>query len=336
MRVFLLLFIIFSIQAIAQNDSLENIPGKWHEVDGNYEVVFPKSRPQPFRAEGLLGKINDTLLADLAEITIGDWLFYIYYADLFEFPYIRDWGKITEEEKQRLYAVQTDPARFPAVEFMNSLDDKTIFQKCKYCSVISIYRVDVKCYLPVEADSIQTRESKRRLLNTLKLPVAGITYEQALSFCSWRIQVDSIRNKRDYNYRLPTPSEFDLINPFQDSVSTGKYARSLFNYRGAYYPIGKNQYTKDHSVAGKKTSQCYTFCSHIKNKTTHQFFFNVRGNVAEMTSIKGIAKGGSYVHPANESFATINNPYTKPELWLGFRCFAERKKLNAEKALPPN
>jgi hypothetical protein len=329
MRVIFLLLILFSFHAIAQTDSLQDekeIPGKWHEVDRNYEVGPWKEYSLPFMSMGMLGKINDSLLADLGEISINNWLCYMYYSNPFEFPYIRDWGRISEEEKQRLYSVQPDSGRFPSDEFINSLDDKTIFKKCKHCAVIR-HGIELDYYLPVEADSIKTRESKDRLIKTLSLPIAGITYEQALSFCSWRTQVDSIRFRRQYNFRLPTPFEFDLINPFQDSVLTGKHARSLFNYKDAFYPVGKSRYLKEFEFCGKKPLRCYTFCTHLKNKTIHQFFFNVRGNLAEMTSIKGVATGGSYVHPARESFATINNPYSQPELWLGFRCFAERKKI---------
>jgi hypothetical protein len=175
-------------------------------------------------------------------------------------------------------------------------------------------------------DSIKTKESKSRLLSILNLPIAGITYEQVLAFCSWRVELDHIRHQRNYNFRLPSPSEFDLINPFQDSVINRKHASALFNYRDASYLNKKGGYYKDLELCGKSTLWVYTFCSHIKNKTTRQFFYNVRRNVAEMSSIKGIAKGGSYAHSAIESLATINNRYTQPELWLGFRCFVERKK----------
>jgi len=47
--------------------------------------------------------------------------------------------------------------------------------------------------------------------------------------------------------------------------------------------------------------------------------WNLQGNVAEMTSVKGIAKGGSCNHPASEAYNNKSQEYTKPEIWLGFR-----------------
>ncbi|PIY12828.1 MAG: hypothetical protein COZ18_01160 [Flexibacter sp. CG_4_10_14_3_um_filter_32_15] len=52
-------------------------------------------------------------------------------------------------------------------------------------------------------------------------------------------------------------------------------------------------------------------------------------NVAEMTSEKGIAKGGSFAHTLEECAADRVQIYDSPQAWLGFRCVAEvvvRKK----------
>jgi hypothetical protein len=53
---------------------------------------------------------------------------------------------------------------------------------------------------------------------------------------------------------------------------------------------------------------------------------DIQGNVAEMTSIKGLSKGGSYFHYAAETFKGKEIPYNKPERWLGFRCVAKLDK----------
>jgi formylglycine-generating enzyme required for sulfatase activity len=48
--------------------------------------------------------------------------------------------------------------------------------------------------------------------------------------------------------------------------------------------------------------------------------YNTIGNIAEMTTSEGVAKGGSWYHPLE--MANINNNilYKKPRNWLGFRC----------------
>lgn len=59
----------------------------------------------------------------------------------------------------------------------------------------------------------------------------------------------------------------------------------------------------------------------IKNKFN---LINMLGNVAEMSQ-KGIAKGCRWMD--NMDICAIENylSYTKPEIWLGFRCVCEYK-----------
>lgn len=47
--------------------------------------------------------------------------------------------------------------------------------------------------------------------------------------------------------------------------------------------------------------------------------FDLQGNAAEMTNEKGIAKGGSYIHPASECLPEAIQNYSSPQPWLGFR-----------------
>ncbi|WP_291727325.1 SUMF1/EgtB/PvdO family nonheme iron enzyme [Bernardetia sp.] len=63
--------------------------------------------------------------------------------------------------------------------------------------------------------------------------------------------------------------------------------------------------------------------------TKHFQLYNIFENVAEMTSEKGIAKGGSFAHTLEECAADSVQKYDAPKAWLGFRCVAEvvvRKK----------
>lgn len=54
--------------------------------------------------------------------------------------------------------------------------------------------------------------------------------------------------------------------------------------------------------------------------------YDLKGNVAEMTSEKGVAKGGSYFHRAFESYPDAIQKYEGPENWLGFRYVVEELK----------
>ena len=50
------------------------------------------------------------------------------------------------------------------------------------------------------------------------------------------------------------------------------------------------------------------------------------GNVSEMTSVEGIAKGGSYMDYASDISELKDIPYDRPEKWLGFRTVLEKNK----------
>jgi formylglycine-generating enzyme required for sulfatase activity len=51
--------------------------------------------------------------------------------------------------------------------------------------------------------------------------------------------------------------------------------------------------------------------------------YNMIGNVAELTSTKGVAKGGSFEHKLSDCAIEKDFPYDGPHEWLGFRCIAE-------------
>tara|TARA_R110002050_G_scaffold175846_1_gene308685 strand:- start:2908 stop:3075 length:168 start_codon:yes stop_codon:yes gene_type:complete len=46
-------------------------------------------------------------------------------------------------------------------------------------------------------------------------------------------------------------------------------------------------------------------------------------NVAEMTSVEGIAKGGSWMQLESEVTVEGSFPYKNSENWVGFRCICE-------------
>jgi formylglycine-generating enzyme required for sulfatase activity len=50
--------------------------------------------------------------------------------------------------------------------------------------------------------------------------------------------------------------------------------------------------------------------------------YNMIGNVAEMTTQKGLAKGGSFRSSINSFTIRTGFSYNKPQEWLGFRCVA--------------
>ncbi len=164
-------------------------------------------------------------------------------------------------------------------------------------------------------------------------PVVGVSYEQAIDFCMWRTKlvkqfasVASKRNKRakksmqhfqNIEYRLPTKEEWEY------AASAGNL-NSAFGYEKI---IADNNLPK---VWVKETAILYYYADatiSTLTKTPNKFgLHNMIGNVAEMILDKGVSKGGSFINNLNNCSISDSILYTKPELWLGFRCVCVIKK----------
>jgi formylglycine-generating enzyme required for sulfatase activity len=164
-------------------------------------------------------------------------------------------------------------------------------------------------------------------------PVVGITYEQVVAFCKWRTdrvkelyEIQKNKNKKDvfpvrFEYRLPTKQEWERIANVGYSEKmmkkiVGKYkGKSLANYKkGDGDKMG---------VAGNLNDNADVTAPVESYFPNALGCYNLIGNVAEMTSVKGIAKGGSWRHDEKEIAIENNIKYTKQNAWIGFRCVFE-------------
>lgn len=144
------------------------------------------------------------------------------------------------------------------------------------------------------------------------LPVVGVSYQQVVDFCKWRMKV-----KGKYVFRLPTEKEW-------------------MNYCKSHLESFSKHISMTDSVV--KNGLCATFNYYHKscqfNETLAHLFpiasfgcdknyvFDMYGNVSEMVLEQGIAKGGNYLLYASQCSADSVQHYKKPEKWLGFRCIA--------------
>jgi len=157
-------------------------------------------------------------------------------------------------------------------------------------------------------------DSDHRYCAMLNFPVTGLTYEQVVGFCEWRTRVEG---NGKFVFRLPTPEEWadfakmglsaaEKNNNTKDSLLNGQCPMYNYNIRC--------DWDKD-SVLGNLTG-----IGLFKREKSGAF--DVFGNVSEMTSVKGIAKGGNFRLHASQCHPDSVQHYAKPELWLGFRCIA--------------
>lgn len=146
-----------------------------------------------------------------------------------------------------------------------------------------------------------------------KYPVVCISYTQAVNYCKWRsdrVNENLYRKKnkisyqdkldftalvipKEVTYRLITPEEWEKL-----AVSDGT-SKSVFAGKGTH---PQQDCSMKFDVSG--------FC-------------DLAGNVSEMTSKEGVAKGCSFLSQTTDFNVKTDVKYTTPAFWLGFRCACE-------------
>lgn len=155
-------------------------------------------------------------------------------------------------------------------------------------------------------------------------PVVGISWQQAKNFCKWRsdrVMEQVLLHKAQkpnktyptkITYRLPSPKEWEQIAKASYSEKTQKR-------------ITKKH--KNHALANFKSENDSTkihFTSPVYEYWPNKYgIYNMLGNVAEMTTVKGVAKGGSWSQCKNEVTVEQDFPYQSTQNWVGFRCICE-------------
>ncbi|TAF32627.1 MAG: hypothetical protein EAZ57_07990 [Cytophagales bacterium] len=191
-------------------------------------------------------------------------------------------------------------------------------------------------------------------------PVVGITFEQAQAYCEWRsnvvnsnIQSSKVAEKYhvEINFRLPTPEEWEIAaaalqdtkkHPFgfpntwcsskgielsyiSDSdeepfkkvkVSTYCPAWQFFNTSDRYAHCNFDSTIKIYGFTD------FLYDSYFDYNANGFGIYNIIGNMAEFTSVKGVAKGGSWQHPLEDCAIEKVQYYNGPTSWLGLRCVA--------------
>ncbi|PCJ23802.1 MAG: hypothetical protein COA97_10800 [Flavobacteriales bacterium] len=163
-------------------------------------------------------------------------------------------------------------------------------------------------------------------------PVVGITYEQAVAFCKWRTdrvkelyKKQKIKNKKDifptnFKYRLPTKQEWERIANASYSEKILKKLEGKYAYSYRVNIKRNDKETIKESIAKNGADVTALVTSYWPNKYG---IYNMIGNVAEMISEKGIAKGGAWNHQEKDATTEKDYKYTKANCWVGFRCVFE-------------
>ena len=162
-------------------------------------------------------------------------------------------------------------------------------------------------------------------------PVVGVSYRQAMDYCRWRTdwamaycmkEAKSDKKKllpaniESFYYRLPTVHEWEFaayggldstLNPFgypylDDTVHIDKV-------------WVKKQY--DDKIGMNSSDETMPVNYALPNPYG---FYCMIGNLAEMTSEKGVSKGGSWRDYLDQCHVRDSITFAAPSSWLGFRC----------------
>lgn len=295
---------------------------------------------------GLIG-IKNEFVVDETEIAAIEWMNFMQYEKLQNFPtYIEKKSTkqkhLSEKEKTTLQFQYLNNRLYP---------DKKIIKSLPYYKLIystsnkKLYDFRNGLNWPIAlsldsivVDSLRSVYGEKGFNKMLLLPIVGVTYEQALLFCKWRNEYENLRydyvvkvNEYSddmhefYTFKLPSREEHKRYNYNQDSINYSKKKPfSNYNYKNCM------KYKKDkypYSNYGKEAvTPWHNYSDNIKY-SRHNLLCgidHVQGNVAEMSDVKDVSLGGSFMHPAIKSYTNQTIQYTKPEMWLGFRCIGHK------------
>ena len=156
-------------------------------------------------------------------------------------------------------------------------------------------------------------------------PVVGVSYEQGLAFCKWRtarvklfLSIKKDFKNQNIEYRLPTKNEWELLAAASLNIFYNNGVDEKGNAKlNCIMPLdiiivkGKNKYLNTN----------VDVMAPVNSYTKNYFgLYNLIGNVSEMTSEKGICKGGAWNNRLEQMRIGKDISYTKPSATIGFRC----------------
>jgi hypothetical protein len=184
----------------------------------------------------------------------------------------------------------------------------------------------------VELEKGKTKK-RRGIEQCSTMPVTGIWYEQALAYCDWLTEKYADDPKYaglKLTFRLPKPPEMDSL--LMDMFSAWKegdenylaFQKGINKHGCALYNHLHNSWCDVNLLMKKEFGYGVPIRAAVFFPDMNGLM-DLMGNVAEMTSEKGIAKGGSCVSSAAECQPGAVNRYDSPQMWLGFRVVADLK-----------
>ena len=156
------------------------------------------------------------------------------------------------------------------------------------------------------------------------MPIMGISYKQAKNFAAWRTETmhtylnemsknDRAAFPKKFKFRLPTENEWSRIRFLIQDKRMLKQLEKIAKTNESSFKLSKSDLLKDNP----KIKPVYFEAAEDIG------FYNVFGNVAEMTSTEGVAMGGSWKVPNSTKAFTQSFSYEGASAAVGIRMIFE-------------
>lgn len=180
-----------------------------------------------------------------------------------------------------------------------------------------------------------------------RFPISNISYEAAVMYCDWLTNIyNNLHHKKKQFkkvlFRLPTEKEWEYLArkgrssdayseypwgnlPYTEKGEEKIREDIITNGRGCYLANVQTNKKFDVTYPVNPNKTCPAHDGGIFPVLNHSYHPNdaglycMIGNVAEMTSVKGVAKGGGWNTPIEEAKISKTQKYEGPDPNVGFR-----------------
>jgi formylglycine-generating enzyme required for sulfatase activity len=261
-------------------------------------------------------ELENGVHVDQTEISIGEWMGYAFNMVVAE----------GEDAKPFLPDMNAVPKK---CHFMYEAFNHAVNEDLEDGHALSYTDDASLIYYYLDVPKSEKKILKKKLKTWLDMPVTGLSFEQVQKYIIWReVKMENFPNFKDSEYRvelfLQSPEEWGQhakkAGPHIADSIKHEYPDTI-NSKGCYLLKIKEVTPCESSVEGIKLYGEGMVSSYSYHPDLFGVY-NLYGNVAEMTSKKGVAKGGSHINYGKQCFPEQEQKYTKAEPWLGFRCYA--------------
>lgn len=240
--------------------------------------------------------------------------------------------------------VEFSPGKYMAPDEVSNADYQEFRDKNSEMEGMAL---DTSIWFNFSGENSAYAKSYHRHPAFLSYPVMNISREQAEAYCAWltvHYNAHAERKHPKVVIRLPTEAEWelaasagqDVIYPwqtnakkrFRESPPGTRRSQMMANFylvdQRTVFRSPEGLVFKRKINVPRKPSEIYQTPFPARQGVANGLgLYNMAGNAAEMVQEAGIAKGGSWYHPAGHLGIQEQLAYDQPTPWLGFRFMME-------------